>query len=473
MIIDSGPHVFRPTRGGYKAVGYPHPHEGYDGNPPGSGLPGLQLPVIGGRGDGSAKLARKPGSSREHDGTNMEDFRPPQLAIRSSSSGGSKEIYLGNSREELHGTKASGKDGKVKSESKTSGNFQPSKSSGKPKKGSRKGMPTAYTIPGAHPPYPHPGAELAYYPLPGTVPGMPPGGSMRVVVGGPPPVPGGRSKGSGNGMSPSRHSGSPSRQHPYSMHPGQGDGSYPRHPAAMPYPHHGHGVYHPPSHMSGMGVPPHYPGHYPPPHHHPSHLPIYSSQLPPASGDGGKKGKTAKPSKSGSKRPSTGSPGKILSSASKKAKKSPSKSLKKKSKMTAPVLSEPVDRQKSAAVIAAVNAASGGKNDKAAALAAAILRGVTMRPSGKWVSCATLSFDMLFSFCRCSPLSRLHSKRSCITLENRDILGYLTLGRRLLLRTRLREKNLNRTRFRPITARKVSKQRKLLSTRLERPLLKV
>jgi len=31
-----------------------------------------------------------------------------------------------------------------------------------------------------------------------------------------------------------------------------------------------------------------------------------------------------------------------------------------------------------------VNAASGGKNDRAAALAAAILRGVTMRPSGKW-----------------------------------------------------------------------------------------
>lgn len=31
-----------------------------------------------------------------------------------------------------------------------------------------------------------------------------------------------------------------------------------------------------------------------------------------------------------------------------------------------------------------MNQASGGKNDKAAALAAAILRGVTMRPSGKW-----------------------------------------------------------------------------------------
>ena len=59
-------------------------------------------------------------------------------------------------------------------------------------------------------------------------------------------------------------------------------------------------------------------------------------------------------------------------------------SLKKKSKTA--MLSEPVDRLKSAAAIAAINAASGGKNDKAAALAAANLRGVTMRPSGKWVS---------------------------------------------------------------------------------------
>ena len=42
------------------------------------------------------------------------------------------------------------------------------------------------------------------------------------------------------------------------------------------------------------------------------------------------------------------------------------------------------ERQKAAATIQAVNQASGGKNDKAAALAAAILRGVTMRPSGKW-----------------------------------------------------------------------------------------
>lgn len=69
----------------------------------------------------------------------------------------------------------------------------------------------------------------------------------------------------------------------------------------------------------------------------------------------------------------------------KKAKKSPATKKKNKS----PQLTEKADRQKAAQTIAAVNAASGGKNDKAAALAAAILRGVTMRPSGKWVSFCT------------------------------------------------------------------------------------
>merc|ERR1719230_1249149 len=47
-------------------------------------------------------------------------------------------------------------------------------------------------------------------------------------------------------------------------------------------------------------------------------------------------------------------------------------------------MNNPMEREKSAAAISAMNAASGNKNDRAAALAAAILRGVTMRPSGKW-----------------------------------------------------------------------------------------
>ena len=80
----------------------------------------------------------------------------------------------------------------------------------------------------------------------------------------------------------------------------------------------------------------------------------------------------------GTKRPSIGSDS---GKPAKKAKKSPGAKKKNKS----PQLTEKADRQKAAQTIAAVNAASGGKNDKAAALAAAILRGVTMRPSGKWV----------------------------------------------------------------------------------------
>ena len=55
-----------------------------------------------------------------------------------------------------------------------------------------------------------------------------------------------------------------------------------------------------------------------------------------------------------------------------------------KKKNRSPQLTDRADRDKAAATIHSVNAASGGKNDKAAAMAAAILRGVTMRPSGKW-----------------------------------------------------------------------------------------
>jgi hypothetical protein len=59
----------------------------------------------------------------------------------------------------------------------------------------------------------------------------------------------------------------------------------------------------------------------------------------------------------------------------------------------AKVFTPPQDnaRQKSKAVIDALNAASGGKNDRAAALAAKRMRGITKRPSGMWVSCNTES----------------------------------------------------------------------------------
>ena len=51
---------------------------------------------------------------------------------------------------------------------------------------------------------------------------------------------------------------------------------------------------------------------------------------------------------------------------------------------TIPDTMNPAERQKTAAAIAAMNAAAGHKNDKAATLASAIMRGITMRPSGKW-----------------------------------------------------------------------------------------
>ena len=85
-------------------------------------------------------------------------------------------------------------------------------------------------------------------------------------------------------------------------------------------------------------------------------------------------------------------------SGSKKVKKTMPKQTpgtKKKKSPSTPPTGDPVDRQKAAAAIQAVNAASGGKNDRAAALAAAILRGVTMQPSGKWVSCLSICFDGL------------------------------------------------------------------------------
>jgi hypothetical protein len=119
-------------------------------------------------------------------------------------------------------------------------------------------------------------------------------------------------------------------------------------------------------------------------------MPLYGGHQPPATvGQEPKKGtkKTiSKPVKRGPSSPD--------SKVTKKPRKSPSKT---KNKVTPQLEGE--DRDKAAASILAVNAASGGKNDKAAALAAAILRGVTMRPSGKWVSVyISLMVEAFFSY---------------------------------------------------------------------------
>ena len=68
----------------------------------------------------------------------------------------------------------------------------------------------------------------------------------------------------------------------------------------------------------------------------------------------------------------------------KKPRKSPSKPRRPKSKNALP--DDPEERERLASAIRAVNQKNGGKNSEAAELAAAIMRGVTCRPSGKWVS---------------------------------------------------------------------------------------
>merc|ERR1719162_2822570 len=212
--------------------------------------------------------------------------------------------------------------------------------------------------------FPH--HESPYYPS--LHPGMTHGGSMRVVVGGPPPN---RGKSSSESQ----------RVRTYTIGP-RGEYPAPYPPPPSHYSHH-RGVPPPPPHMH-----PHY-GRYPPHpvHSHAAHrhLPLYGAhpKAKTTSTNTNKTKKTLKAvsGKAGLKRPTTSSTPKVASS--KKTKKSSSQSAPKK-KNRSPQLVDKAERQKAAATIQAVNQASGGKNDKAAALAAAILRGVTMRPSGKW-----------------------------------------------------------------------------------------
>lgn len=122
---------------------------------------------------------------------------------------------------------------------------------------------------------------------------------------------------------------------------------------------------------------------------------IYSPSSVPA-GAGTVKGLKKKSNdKASSKSPSNNSNNASLSSnkrplttttnsTNKKTKKESKGRGPSKKKSTASVPAAPIDKQKAAETISAINSASGKKNDKAASLASAILRGVTMRPSGKW-----------------------------------------------------------------------------------------
>eukprot|EP00339_Tiarina_fusa_P000571 CAMPEP_0116999132 /NCGR_PEP_ID=MMETSP0472-20121206/1955_1 /TAXON_ID=693140 ORGANISM="Tiarina fusus, Strain LIS" /NCGR_SAMPLE_ID=MMETSP0472 /ASSEMBLY_ACC=CAM_ASM_000603 /LENGTH=969 /DNA_ID=CAMNT_0004698481 /DNA_START=187 /DNA_END=3096 /DNA_ORIENTATION=+ len=331
VSTSDGTHVFRS------------PNERAGGAGGDESLPSLQLPVIGGRDSESngTRLTRKT-HSRDHGESADELHRP--LGVRSNGLVSSKDVYRSKSSEEKNGGD------KRKDKTKADG----------PKKSSKMHpAPPQYMAP-HH--YPHPDAPY-YPPMP---PGMAPHGSMRVIVGGPPP-----SRSSGSSGSP--HA-SPHAPRPYPM--GPGDPNYPPPPYPPPpghYPHHP-GVP-PPPHMH-----PHY-SHYPPPHHapRPPHMPMYGAQHPPGKSKTSKK--TTKPGKLSNKRPAN-TPVPKGSATKKQKKPSPASAPKKKAK--SPQITDKADRQKAAAAIQAVNAASGGKNDKAAALAAAILRGVTMRPSGKW-----------------------------------------------------------------------------------------
>ena len=149
-------------------------------------------------------------------------------------------------------------------------------------------------------------------------------------------------------------------------------------------------------HYRHQGGPPH--GYYPPPGypvgvHHPhaysahasQHYPYERNAATPQANPDKSKRKAAKNAKAVIKKAVTdGNASFTPSPPTKKPRKSPSKPRRPKSKNALP--DDPEERERVRAAIRAVNTSSGGNNDKAAELAAAIMRGVTCRPSGKWVS---------------------------------------------------------------------------------------
>jgi len=296
-------------------------------------LPSLQLPIIGGRDpDGKGTRLTRKTHSRDHNDVSDDRGAKP---MSQTSSGPAVELKPKST------TDASKKP-------PTTGGMHPGSRSYPP-------MPSHY---------PH--HENPYYPS--LHPSMAHGGSMRVVVGGPPPN---RGKSSSDSQ----------RVRTYAMPRGEYPPPYP--PPPSHYAHHRGGPP-PPPHMH-----PHY-ARYPPPH--PSHAhgaPPRHMPPPPLYGAHPKSKSTTSSTNSTKKQLAKVVPGKTglkrppSTSTPKSSKKSKTKGPAKK-KNRSPQLVDKEERQKAAATIQAVNQASGGKNNKAAALAAAILRGVTMRPSGKW-----------------------------------------------------------------------------------------
>ena len=194
-----------------------------------AGLGGLQLPVIGGQGESGSKLSRKPGS-RDHGGAAMISGRLSWRFARVRRAVPKKFISADQSQ-------VQGRQIKVIIEYLLVAREREALGLRKLEKDRRKRTAErCQLIQCRH-------TRILVNILPcriiqcmGQCHGMPPGGSMRVVVGGPPPMPpSSRPKGKG---SPARIPGSPSRRPPYPppMPPPGSDGRYP----GMPYPHHGH-----------------------------------------------------------------------------------------------------------------------------------------------------------------------------------------------------------------------------------------
>ncbi|KAL7505506.1 hypothetical protein ACHAXN_004242 [Cyclotella atomus] len=166
---------------------------------------------------------------------------------------------------------------------------------------------------------------------------------------------------------------------------------YPPHTHSYPQPPHASMLHY----RQGAPPPPGYYPHPPPagypmsiphqPHHRypapPQHYGYDRKATPPTDKPEKSKRKAAKNAKAVIKR-AVADDGSFTPSPPKKPKKSPSKPRRPKSKNALP--DDPLERARVAEAIRAVNANSGGNNDKAAELAAAIMRGVTCRPSGKW-----------------------------------------------------------------------------------------
>eukprot|EP00531_Pseudo-nitzschia_arenysensis_P001046 CAMPEP_0116135648 /NCGR_PEP_ID=MMETSP0329-20121206/11301_1 /TAXON_ID=697910 /ORGANISM="Pseudo-nitzschia arenysensis, Strain B593" /LENGTH=913 /DNA_ID=CAMNT_0003630459 /DNA_START=373 /DNA_END=3114 /DNA_ORIENTATION=- len=297
-------------------------------------LPSLQLPIIGGRdSDGKGTRLTRKTHSRDHNDVSDDRVAKP---MSQTSSGPAVEL---------------------KPKSTTEASKKP------PTTGSMHPASRSYPPMSSH--YPH--HESPYYPS--LHPAMAHGGSMRVVVGGPPPN---RGKSTSDSQRVRSYAMGPRGEYPPPYPPPPSHYSRHRGAPPPPPPHmHPHYARYPPHPAHAHGAPPR---HMPPPPLYGAHPKSKSSS---SSTSSTKKQLTkVVPGKAGLKRPA---PTSTPKSSKKSKKQGPAKK-----KNRSPQLVDKEDRQKAAATIQAVNQASGGKNNKAAALAAAILRGVTMRPSGKW-----------------------------------------------------------------------------------------